>query len=135
VRGSVIVTWIRKRILKQNDALCEHNSTIRCVLIGGLRPARSSRQHFRRPVLGCRDVKQSAIVPEHRRELAVTKPTSILKNRLEYRVHIGGRAADDSEDVRGRGLPLKRFLRLVKKSLRPCLPASSSRAKSASLLE
>src|SRR5215831_3577181 len=114
VRVSAIVTWILKRILQQNNALCEHNSATNRAQIGYHRPiGRCARQRFRRPVLGCHDVKQPAIEPEHRRELAVTEPTSILKYRLEYRVHIGGRAADDSEDVRGRGLSLKRLLRLV----------------------
>jgi hypothetical protein len=62
----VIVTLIRKCILKQNDTLREDNSAARCARIWLHRPAaRYGRRDLCRPVLGCHDVKQPTIEPEH----------------------------------------------------------------------
>jgi len=46
-------------------------------------------------------------------ELRVAQPRGVRQHGLEYRFKLAGRARDDTEDLRGRGLLLQRLAQLV----------------------
>ena len=45
--------------------------------------------------------------------LGLAQPSRVVGYRVEHRLQIARRGADDLQDVCGRGLPLQRLLRLV----------------------
>ena len=57
-----------------------------------------------------RDIVDKAV---HGRRPAIDDPVRPLRNRLEHRLHIVGRAGDHLQDIGRCGLPLQRLLRLV----------------------
>jgi hypothetical protein len=55
------------------------------------------------------------VAARHRQvhRLAAEEAPAALHDRVEHRLRVGDRAADDAQDLRGRRLPLERFLGLV----------------------
>ena len=58
----------------------------------------------------------SVLRARHRDARPLEQPNTALHDRLEHRLHVGRRAADDPQNVCGRGLPLEGFTRLVEKA-------------------
>src|SRR6516164_390901 len=56
------------------------------------------------------------LLPSYRGVVGATKPASRFNERLQHRLEIEGRAADDLEHVGGGGLLLKRFPQLVEEA-------------------
>src|SRR6185503_7995253 len=67
------------------------------------------RGTFRVQVLESADVDELAVVSEDSAELGVAKTQRVGRDRFEDRLHIRWRAADDAQDLAGRGLLLQRF--------------------------
>jgi hypothetical protein len=72
-----------------------------------------------RPILGLRCTERTrhkavdlALAYRDRSEIGAGKPGGRFDHCVEYRLHIGGRAADDLEHVAGRGLVFERLVAL-----------------------
>src|SRR5262249_44130246 len=57
-----------------------------------------------------------AVVEQQVAEAGLADANSVLKHSLEHWLQLAGRAADDTEDLRGRGLLLKGFAQLVEQA-------------------
>jgi hypothetical protein len=66
-----------------------------------------------RSVMRGGDAKVVAIAEIQISELGLADPHRIPQHRLEYRGKLAGRARDDTEDLGGRGLLLKRLAQLI----------------------
>ena len=53
---------------------------------------------------------------EQQAELRFAKPDGLFQDGFEHRLDVAGRARDNPQDLRGRGLPLERLLRLVEQA-------------------
>ena len=62
------------------------------------------------------EIQQFAVITKHVSAHAFADCDGVSRNRVENGLHVGRRAADDLEDLRGRGLPLERLLRLVEQA-------------------
>src|SRR5262249_62158000 len=72
-------------------------------------------KRWRRVVEG-NTLERISAVHEQDAEFRFANSCGVLQHRLEDRLKIAGRAADDTEDLRGRGLLLKRFAQLVEQA-------------------
>ena len=68
---------------------------------------------FRREAVGLRAKEDAASLPRNGGLVGIAKPGRRFNERLEHRLQIEGRAADDLEHVGGRGLLLERLPQLV----------------------
>ncbi len=68
---------------------------------------------FGRQVVEGHQVKKPIVEPRNRAEVRLTQLGRACDHGLEYRLHLCGRAADDFQHLRGRGLPLQRFAQLA----------------------
>jgi hypothetical protein len=59
------------------------------------------------------DHQALAIILEQCPELGLAKAHRVLQHRVEYRLQLAGRTADDLQDLRCGRLPLERFAQLV----------------------
>jgi hypothetical protein len=57
-----------------------------------------------------------AVVEQQVAEAGLADANSVLKHSLEHWLQLAGRTADDTEDLRGRGLLLKGFAQLVEQA-------------------
>src|SRR5215831_10132893 len=57
-----------------------------------------------------------SVIEIQQAELRVAQPRGVRQHSLEYRFKLAGRARDDTEDLRGRGLLLQRFPQLVEQA-------------------
>src|SRR5262245_65659945 len=69
-----------------------------------------------RVTVSLREEEHPVLLPSYRGVVGATKAASRFNKRLQHRLEIEGRAADDLEHVGGGGLLLKRFPQLVQQS-------------------
>src|SRR5262245_41620119 len=72
--------------------------------------------HLRRHAMKRRDAVNIAITKEDDRLLCLTKPTRRLDKRVEHRLEVECRSADDLEHIGGSGLLLERFAKLAEQA-------------------
>ena len=56
-----------------------------------------------------RDMSKAAFLEDHRTKFGVADPCRIFQHLIKHRLKLAGRAADNAENFRGRGLLFKRF--------------------------
>ena len=71
---------------------------------------------FRREAITCRDAVALASDDKMSDVCRLAQPRCRLDQRIEHRLQIEGRAADDLEHVGGGGLLLQRFAQLVEQA-------------------
>jgi len=64
-----------------------------------------------------RDAENLAVAVHKAAEIGVTQPYRRLAHRIEHRLQIEGRAADDLEHIAGRGLVFERFFEVARAGL------------------
>ena len=78
----------------------------------GIDPSRGP-DTLRRLSMGCHEMDELPVVAKDMTELSFAKFCGTLRNGVEHRSDIGGRAADDAEQVAGRSLVVERLLQFA----------------------
>src|SRR5215471_11563682 len=112
------VLRVREQVGKMNYLTIEHGTTgsSRAVWPRWIRLEKLI-QDFGRKIVGRRYLQKFAVLEPHNAEYGLAQARGALNNRIEHRLSIGRRAADDVKHLARRGLMFKRFAELARARL------------------
>ena len=93
------------------DHLLRPHESIEAWGIGAPHQCRSFTEFrkFVRRIVECNATERIAVTQQHRAEHGLANPRRVCQHRLEHRLQLAGRARNDLENLRGRGLLLQRL--------------------------
>ena len=112
-RKAAVVVHVRKRVIDAHDRLRQDHPPAGHALVRRHRESILQRLRLGRQAVARGQVHQRAVVVEHRRQPRLAQIDGAAQDGIEHRLHVGLRPRHHAQDLRSRGLPLERLLRLV----------------------
>src|SRR5215470_2684383 len=112
------VLRIREQVGKMGYLAIQHGTPCRSRAVWARRiHLEKLVQDFGRKIVGRRNLQKFAVVEPDNAEYGLAQARGALNNRIEHRLSIGRRAADDVKHLARRGLMFKRFAELARARL------------------
>ena len=107
------VGWVCRYIRKMHDPTFQHRPSRHGIATRDQRPLPQNIRQFVADAVNRGIAKHVAVLDGNPAAVAVAQPRGGLQQRVEHRMQVEGRAADDLQHVARRGLVFERFLQIA----------------------